>query len=297
MLGVPRLGAAVSLVALGPIVVGLAVAAISYYQRADCSYCLWKALTFVGPFLGVAVALGIAGLVGARGVSRAVRIGGTAFALAVTAIVLFANSQVGTALYHSEAVYRHGLRAVTSSLRAQGGDPVVLLEGMDATAAPSFTLPSAYHAVSVVPHVGISVVPSGTSGQYLMAGGTPELYYKPAYDLVATAFAGLESGRERVDGDGPYALDRRAPIDVSPQGLGWTFDPAEGDRAIPWVSQPFDLRVSGNQTGPFTVTLGLRPSRRNGEADIASRSMVSRSPIARPTPAWYAWSSPASRVR
>ena len=158
---------------------------------------------------------------------------------------------------------------MTEALRNQPGDKTVLLEGMDATALPKFSLPSAYHAVAVVPSARVSFAPSGDAGQYLMANSSPEDYYDPSYGLVLTAFPGVASGRERLAQDGTYALDRRSPIDVSPANMGWSFDPVEGGRAIPWLSRPFDLRVAGTRAGPVSVRLGLRSSKANANATLS----------------------------
>ncbi len=268
LLGVPRLGALTSLLCFGPIVVGLLVAAASYSQRQDCSYCLWKALTFVGPFLGIAVALGITGLAAWRVPSNLARGVVVAFGIGVSSMVLYTDVKVVLALYHSEAVYRPGLRTLTEALRDETRTSPVLLEGMDATAAPKFTLPAAYYAMAVVPDTRIVFAPSGDAGLYLLVQGPPDDYYTPDYGLVATGFPGLDTGRRRVVGAGPFALDRRAPIDVSPADTGWSFDPAEGQRSIPWVTRPFDLRVAGNRDQVFSVTVHLRPSPENLRADL-----------------------------
>jgi hypothetical protein len=260
VLGVARAGARRALFVVAPIAVAILFGLVTYrrYQGGQCEYCMWKSLTFMLPFLGVGVALGVqelGRLVKPRRSTRFV-IGAAAAAivLAATAAVANADGDLVDAEKESAGFVPPGLRELRDVAPALPESPSILIEGADATAAPVFTLPAVYYLASRLDRPRISVLPLGVSGAYLGMGADPGArFYDPDYEYVLTTFGGLRTDRTLLVQSGSVSLLRRAPVDVSPARLNYGLDLSEGPRAIPWITDPFELWVSAPRTAPETA--------------------------------------------
>ena len=94
---------------------------------------------------------------------------------------------------------------------------------------------------------GGSVFDAGGQGpQYLLVPAPFDRFYSSRYGYVFSGFAGLESGRRPLATRGTYTVAERAPIDVAVVRTGYSIDPADGARAIPWVTVPFEFWISSS---------------------------------------------------
>jgi hypothetical protein len=227
-----------------PIAVAI-VAGFAAYRRYDhCQYCLWKSLTFMLPFLAVALALG-----SQRLLERSVVIRLALASVAFCAVILIGNAdaKVIQATARSEAFLRPGLRDLKSSVSRLPYGSNVLIEGSDSAIASPFELPAAYYETRGLPKRRVSFDALFPATAYLSPDRPPELYYSPDYTYVVSAFTGVESNRTLLARHGSYALFRRAPIDVVISRTGWSINAAGRSHAIPWITRPFQLRISSRK--------------------------------------------------
>jgi hypothetical protein len=239
----------------GPIAVAGALAIWVYFHYGDrhCTYCLFKSLTFALPFAGLAIAFG-AEAVGFRPPRRA--------PLALLAgVALLALVRSDAALTHAQdlstariAEDERGLVGAADGLA--GAEPEILLEGMDATAVPSFSLPAAYQ-LTRDGGARISYDAGSAAAIALLRLLPASRYYDPGYRYVVTTYPGIHSGRRLISRHGLYALMRRSPIDVAVMRPGWALDPAEGAEAVPWLQGPVRLVVASPVAGPASLRLGF----------------------------------------
>jgi hypothetical protein len=257
LIGLARGGGQVRFVAGAPLLVSAALALYAYERYGDCEYCLWKAATFMLPFVAVGLAAGAAPaahLLRGRGATAAL------LCLAAIALVAVARSDVelSRATYETPARTSSESRGLTAALNELGERPRVLIEGADATVAPLWTLPEAYALVAGASGTRISIDPGSPFARTFNLGLPPRPpLYAPTYRHVVTTFPGLVGDRRPIARHGIYSLVRRAPIDVALMRPGWALDPGERSRAGPWLQGPFQLWVSGPATAQVAVTVTL----------------------------------------
>ncbi len=267
--GILGKGAQGAFFVLGPVVVSLLLGLYLYnkYGGNRCEYCAWKSFTLILPFLGLGIALGLQRLMPLLrrgGFAKAIAVGMVFFVLLGAVAMVRADAKLATTQYHSPAIVPTDLREIAEQVEELPKPATVLLEGEDASARPAFTLPPAYYLLSQVQGTRISFNATIPSAAYLIgyvetdeAWQTNNKYYTTDYSYVVTPFPGLRSQREPIAQQGSYGLFRRAPIDVGITDTSWVWDPDEGNEAIPWVYQPFKLRVSSEQSGPIALSLLL----------------------------------------
>ncbi len=232
----------------------------SYFKYDDCVYCVWKALTMLLPFLGVGVALGIDRLVrrppGGGGRGRAWYAVAAVGALALAGVVR-AEVQLVRDWQGSSAALTDEARGLPGSIAALPDPVSLMLEGIDATPAPGWTLLE----LTYLAHEGRADLTS-----MIWAPFGPG-FYTHEYNYVATPFGGLRGNRRLVAHHGTYSLFERAPLDVVIADTGWSVAPQDAPNAVPWVSRPFELNVASARTGPAHLEVDyLRPLRRGSIA-------------------------------
>jgi hypothetical protein len=263
--GALRSRVAVALV-LTPIVVSIAFGLLAYrrYQGGHCEYCLWKSLTFILPFLGVGLALGVEAVWRANGWPRfiraATRAAVTVLALAALGLLARSDVKVARAIEHTPAAALMSLREldhvhVPLPKRAQ-----LLVEGAEASDAPKWTVPETYYAARGLHGARPSLPLVRDDALYLGVGvaKSPRQFYAPTYDYVLSAFPGLRSNRTLLASRGTYGLFHRAATDAAIVGASSAIDPAEGKEAIPWLLGPLQLWISAPSRRRVGVLLSLR---------------------------------------
>jgi hypothetical protein len=238
----------------------LGLLAYDRYQSGHCEYCLWKSLTFMLPFLGVGLALGLDAIWGFGWWRTALRIGVTALAVVGVAVVLRTDAKLVRALAHSPAAGATGLRKLDDAHVPLPDNSEVLVEGAEATYAPKWTVPEAYYAARSLDDARPSLALARDDALYLGAGaGTPPgKFYDPHYRHVLSAFPGVRSDRKPLAIRGEYGLFQRAPTDVAVVGASTAIDPNAGRDAIPWLLSPVQLWISAQRPGRAGVLVRLR---------------------------------------
>jgi hypothetical protein len=280
---------AVSLVLI-PIVVSIALGLLAYrrYQGGHCEYCLWKSLTFMLPFLGVGLAVGVDAVLrwnGPAGLTRvASRSAVIVLALVAVGVLARTDQKVARALEHTPAASLTGLRDLADANLSLPEEAHVLVEGAEASNAPKWTVPEAYVAARGL-HDARPSLPLAPRDDALYLGvgvpSPPDQLYAPNYDYVLSAFPGLRSNRTPLAKRGTYALFRRAPTDVAIVGASSALDPAEGQQSSPWVLGPLQHWISAQAPRRAAVILHLR--HREGERPLlqifsGSRPLATSSP-------------------
>jgi hypothetical protein len=259
--GAVRSTRTVSLV-LVPIVVPIVLGLLAYdrYQSGHCEYCLWKSLTFMLPFLGVGLALGLDAVWGFGLWRTALRISVAALAVVAVAVVLRTDTKLVRALAHSPAAGATALRNLDDAHVPLPDHAEVLVEGAEATYAPKWTVPEAYYATRSLDDARPSLPLARDDALYLGAGaGTPaRQFYDPRYGYVLTAYPGVRSDRKQLAIRGDYGLFRRAPTDVSVVGASTAIDPNAGNETIPWLLNPVQLWISASRPRRAGVLVHLR---------------------------------------
>ena len=259
--GILRAGGRGAFVVAGPLVASALLAVWVYHRYGDqhCQYCMFKALTFALPFLAVGLALGMHALLARAGVVRRRR----GLPRRCWRSPPSPRSPAPTGRWSGRSTSRRPrCRARSAGLGAaidrQGSPAPLLLEGMDATSVPLWDTPEAYYLARQAPGSRISFDARGIAATALFRVLPARRYYSPDYRFVVTTFPGLRSGRRLISRHGPYALVRRAPIDVLITRPGWAFDPAQGAAAVPWLQGPLQLWISSPAAGPagLRYTLG-----------------------------------------
>jgi hypothetical protein len=245
--------------------IGLGLLAYRRYQDGHCEYCLWKSLTFMLPFLGVGLALGVAA---AWRMSRWLRPAVVVLALVAVGVLARTDLKVARALEHTPAASVTGLRELDDGNVPVAEEAHVLVEGAEASSAPKWTVPEAYYTARGLHGARPSLPLARDDALYLGLGAAnpPDQLYAPSYDYVLSAFPGVRSGRTPLVKRGTHALFRRAPTDVAIVGASSALDPAEGREAIPWVLGPLQLWISAPRSRRAAVLVRLR--HREGERPL-----------------------------
>ena len=251
-LGVARSGLRRGAFVAVPIGTAILLGFVAYYryQGGHCEYCLWKSLTFLLPFVAIGLALGVQrawGIPRRLGLGVPLRRAAMIIAACGIAALIWSDRKLEQASYYTPAVISPELRqlAKDSSLPIGSG---LLVEDSDTSAVSVWTTPATYYLAQGIDDVRLSFVSEGLAAAYLgIPAGTGAAYYSANYQYVLTPFGGVKSNRTVLERRGPYALLRRALIDVTPVNLGWSFDPNSRVSAIPWVSKPFQLWLSNLQ--------------------------------------------------
>jgi hypothetical protein len=203
----------------------------------------------------------------------------------VLLLVLAAQARTTARLVGAQADSRTKVwpdqRGIADLVRRYAGESPVLLEGLDAgyPANDYFDAPALIDAVGATgaresfdPARSINLYGNG------YAQRTPDPSYQPSYGLVVTRFGGVDTGRRKVGSAGPFAVLRRAPIDVGIFRTGWALDQGRGETAVPWILGPFELWISAPQRPPsVAVTLGLRGP--DAASTAVSATVVSGAPL------------------
>ena len=259
--GALRSARTISLV-LVPIVVPIVLGLLAYdrYQSGHCEYCLWKSLTFMLPFLGVGLGLGLDAIWGFRWWRTALRIGVAALAFVAIAVLVRTDVKLARALAQSPAAGATALRKLDDAHVALPHQAEILVEGAEATYAPKWTVPEAYYAARSLDDARPALPLARDDALYLGAGaGTPaSQFYDPDYGYVLTAFPGVRSDRKPLAIRGEYGLFRRAPTDVAVVGASTAIDPNAGRDAIPWLLNPVQLWISSQRPRRAGVLVRLR---------------------------------------
>ena len=246
-----------------PVVTAIVAGLWAYrsYQNGGCEYCLWKALTFMLPFVGIGLGVAVTHLLPATR-ERSWRPWVSRSAIGVAALAAIAalgrsDAELIRAVVESPAVVSTPLREVGDTAGDLPSGSAILLEGADASGAEKYSVPAFYYLAR---GGGRRIVfdAGGVGTQYLMSPRPPEAYYSPDYAYVFTGFPGLKSGRTVVAQSGSYALERRASVDVAVARTGYAQDPAEGRGAIPWVTVPFELWVASPKAAVTSLRIGLQ---------------------------------------
>ena len=261
-LGMRHLGPRGAAVILVPILVSVVAGTVagSLSESGECSYCMWKGLTFSLPFVAAAVALGLASAANGNGPVRGSLVTGAAAGL--VAAVLGAGLWNAAALAGDVAASpQHvsaSLRAAARAAEDVRAPATVLIEGASGADAPWFAVPATYDLLrgkrdgrpawdqaGAGERGRIYLSPAAAVGYPAFLPAPGSAYLTPDYDHVLTTWAGLETGREVVRREGRYALERRSPVDATLQrtGLpaGVPLDPARpalGARFEIWVASP-----------------------------------------------------------
>ena len=258
---------------VAPVAVGVGAGLYAYrsYQGHHCQYCFWKALTEMLPFLLIGVAFGLDRLGLARlGRGRQVFVGLPIIGVALLAFVVAARSDARLIrMTDSEAsFYPEQLRALGPAIARLPEGSTILIEGTSTMARPPFMLPAVYYTLQGRGrHIVFDAVQPAPA--YLGVGPYARRYYSAVYDYVVTPFTGVRSDRNVISRYGPFALERRAPIDVVVSATTWALPP-HGPR-IPSLSAPFDLRISSRRSGLAALTLTLGTRADGGTVALASR--------------------------
>jgi len=266
-------------------------AAYRHYARGHCEYCLWKSLTLILPFLGIGVALGVHhSLTLVR--SRAARVlVGAVLALAAGSVAL-ADGKLTRAVYRTNAFVPASMRDLRDAVSSLPRPASVLIEGADSTwFQPTFFLPSVYYETRGIQGVSVSFDAPPETTLLLTPVRWPEpsgfrdtrRFYTSGYDYVVSPFNGVSSNRLLIARGGPVSLYRRAPIDVVISRTGWSLDPADAERRLPWVGQPFVLRISSPSARRAALTVRLtRPA--GGRSTLEFERRGERLPATAPAP-------------
>ena len=258
LVGIARLRAVGVFVAAPIIVAGaLGIYAYQTFQNGRCEYCLWKALTFMIPFLAVGLAFGIERLWRGGGPRNTVYLR-RGFAASVAIVALFAVGNSDKRLVQTTrsvgAFCPCGLDELGQRLDRLPSRAPVLIEGVDSIPHPTFRLNAAYFAASG--HKRTVLFDAGFPAiAYLVSPLAAPTYYSPDYEYVLTPFANVRSNRTPLGHYGPLLLERRAPIDVVVSAPAWVV--ADTAPRIPRGTAPFWLRVSSKKAMDAAITFAL----------------------------------------
>ncbi|MDX6696615.1 MAG: hypothetical protein QOE65_12 [Solirubrobacteraceae bacterium] len=295
LLGAARTSARAVAVVAAPVAVAVLTGLYVRQRYTACEYCQWKAFSFMLPFLAVGVAVGVHGtwrLLARPGAPAAAGRAGLAGLLALTAVgVGRATGELTWAQYRSPSATATDVRDLAAAGRGLPHGASILLAGVDATAAPRWTMPDVYYhlrgggrrlSLDGGVEAGFSLALGPPSKQFADAFRWAQVpfTYDPAYRYVVTPFQGLASGRRLVAAHGRWGLYRRAPIDVAVMRTGWAHDAAEGARAIPWLQGPFELWVSSPRARRAALWISLRRPLHDG-ATLAFSSAGATLPVRR----------------
>lgn len=249
------------------------IAAFYRYQGEHCQYCLWKALTYMLPFLAAGLGLGVERLATAPRSARWRPIGAgvaVAVVLASLAAITRADVQLTRARDNAPGIVPSGLRALSAEVERLPGSPRILIEGTDGSVVPFFTLPAVYYEARGGGRARPSFDATGPGGAYLGAGERGDDFYDPGYQYVVSAYPGIATNRTLLGRAGPVTLSRRAPVDVLPTQTGWSLDPNVETGAIPWINGDFQLWISSPRARPVAVRVTLdRPLHDRATLDFA----------------------------
>jgi hypothetical protein len=245
-----------------PILVSIALGLLAYrrYQGGHCEYCLWKSLTFMLPFLGVGLALGLDAVWRMQWRRTAARAAVALLAVVALAVVARTDVKLARAVENSPAAGDMSLKELDDAHVPLPHGAHVLVEGAEAGYAPKWTVPDAYYAARSIDNARPSLPLARDDALYLgaAAGTPPRQFYDPGYGYVLSAFPGVRSERKPLAISGGFGVFRRAPTDVAIVGANSALDPSAGSDAIPWLLTPLQLWVSSRQAGPAAIVIHLR---------------------------------------
>lgn len=252
-----------------PIVVTTALGLFAFesFQSGRCEYCLWKSLTLMLPFLAAGLAFGFDQLW--AGVAKSDRWFGIR-RLGAAGVVIVALVALGYSDFRLTRTTRSigafcpaPLRDLGDRLEQLPTPSPVLIEGAGSMPKPVFMLNAAYFTTrnngrTVLFDAGFPAI------SYLVTTDAAPSYYSPEYSYVITPYTDVASNRTRLGSYGPFALERRGPIDVVVSYPEQATD--NKNPHIPWVSKPFNLRIASTTTTDAAITftierpLGGRPT-------------------------------------
>jgi hypothetical protein len=267
-----------------PCAVGAGLALLAYLHYDHCQYCLWKSLTFTLPFLAIGIGMGLDASRSSGQLPSRYLSGGFPPMLvqAVLAVGLLAiaraDLQLLRATYNSPALTQADSRGVSSAVQSLPKPASLMLEGADATSSGAWGLEElTYLAREVQPRT----LPRGAPAVRLYFDPRPQTilpifrdrfsYRSASYRYVITTFPGISSERRLIGHQGSFALFRRAPIDIVIAHTGWSQDPADGDRATPWLQGPFELWVASPRSVRAKIHLRFAGPRA-GQATLVFRA-------------------------
>ena len=244
-------------------------------RSSDCSYCFFRSAIFVAPFLALGFASGVAVVV------RRYRLGsplGIVGVLAATAAVLFvvrADVSLVNAARTTNTVTRSDDRRVSELLTDPRGP--VLVEGAESASsfAGFFWVPA---ALNLVAESGARPTYDGSVSKWIAANGFPGDPFRPDYRLVVTRYGGVRSPRTLVGQAGRFSVFERQGLDAQIVTRGaWSVpNDVRGADALPWLSGPFDIVVSGTAGSATSLVIGLTGPR---ASDIVITAEAGGAPV------------------
>jgi hypothetical protein len=254
---------------------GIAIAAVlAYYTSVvnECSYCVQRNLLIIGPIAATLIGVGIAAIASASA-KVWYRAAAILIAVAVLTIVGHKSSVMARRAEHGSYTFPSDARQPISKLHDRRGP--VYLEGIGSTLAAVFETPSLYFAANEATseRLALNAESDDYGGlQYLGSIRRSGPTYVPNYRWILTRLPGIQTNRETVVRQGPFALQKRAnSADVTvtsgvvadaaerdPQGLAWV----QG-RMVFWVSalSPAPLHLELEFKGEAAATTGVaRPA-------------------------------------
>ncbi len=253
------------------VVLGLYVFRTGATDGGNCQYCLAKALTFGVPALAIGVGAGVQALVvlarTGRRVPRALAAGGLAVTAAMAVAMGVGTTHMSQTIVDTSAYVPPEARALSADGERLGVKGGVFIEGIEATGDLVYFLPALYQTVTKIP--GAYPVYDGFWGAgydlHLLANPISvgrnhpyQDYEDPDYRYVLSTYSGLDTGREVLARHGRYALERRAPVDVTvtrTEKIVGGPDRLAATAARPVMNGPVQLRVASPRAGVGHVTV------------------------------------------
>lgn len=236
----------------------LVLAAWAQY-RLEWNYGAHRSLVALVPFAAVALAAGLRGLrLEARRYGRGGQVLTVGIVLVIGVLVIRAERSLVEAQAHARTDFEAGLRDVAPLVRKTGARRA-FIEGADAgyPGDPYFDVPAVMDRMAAA---GVAPSFDASLNTFVVAGGLGrnpgQESYTPEYGAVVTRFGGIETARRAVGQAGPFAVFRRAAIDVALVGTGWAVDEdtAAAD-SVPWLREDFELWVSSPRSARADIRI------------------------------------------
>jgi hypothetical protein len=257
------------LLVLVPVVVAVVLGAYVYRTGAfdgdECQYCLSKALTFAFPSAVIGVGAGVQSLVllarSGRRVAVAVAVPCLAAAVTLGVGIALGTQRMAQDFVDTAAYLPPEARALAADGERLGVSGGVFIEGIEAAGDVVYFVPALYQTVTKIPGAYPVFDMESAAGYDLYLIANPynwgrilprERYEDPTYRYVLSAYSGLDSGREVLARHGRYALERRAPVDVTVNRTGPVIggpDRSAELPARPVVTTGAQLRVAAPAAG------------------------------------------------
>ncbi|MCU1492808.1 MAG: hypothetical protein JWO62_572 [Acidimicrobiaceae bacterium] len=243
---------------------GVAASVLGIYEHVSnsCTYCEDRNLLPTAPVLAVLVAVGVAGMLGAR--MRSLRAAG----VLVAAIVVAA---IAPSTYSSIMRFRDGAyfldtsaRTALSHLPAKGD---VELEGFGQSFNPPVELGLVYMLTEEKAWNRVSL-PGDYNDDgsliYLGGGSLPLTgpQFRPDYKYVLTTIGGVDTARRLLYREGPVALEQRTQkLDVTPDYGEFASFTRLDPRGIPYLNpyspEPLKYIITGSAHGTVYLRLNF----------------------------------------